>query len=571
MAMLKKVDPVERILLTHNKISEKTLEEVKENNLQGGKFLGKALVEHGYIHSSALLETLSKELDIPYLKLADYPQNNLPIPDLEISRAFMREKVVFPVRIETDVLTVAIFNPFDFNTLEDLKILLGKSIQTVLSNEADILEAIETYYGEGGSALNRIVGDIQDEEVATLDPDSENAQQIRDMASEAPVIKLVNHIITQAIESGASDIHLEPFSDDFSLRYRIDGVLHDFEAPPKKLHAAITSRIKIMAKLDISERRLPQDGRIRIKTLGKDIDIRVSTLPTLFGESVVMRILDRSNVVLNLEKLGFPAKELAVFEKIINKPYGKFLVTGPTGSGKTTTLYAALAQINTVDKKIITIEDPVEYQLRGVNQIHVKSAIGLTFASGLRAIVRQDPDVIMVGEIRDAETASISIQAALTGHLVFSTLHTNDAAGAVTRLVDMGVESFLIASALLGILAQRLVRVICKNCKEEARLDPIYLNEMKQYGFKTSHAYRGKGCEHCSHTGYRGRVGIYELLAVDDDIRNLILAKSSTHIIRNKGRENGMKVLREDGWEKVATGVTTPEEVLRVTLNNNEV
>ncbi len=465
-------------------------------------------------------------------------------------------------------MTICIFNPFDFSTLEDLKLTLGKTIQTVLSSEEDIQEAIETYYGEGSSAINRIVDDIHEDDVADLDADMEDTQHIRDMASEAPVIKLVNHIISQAIERGASDIHLEPFADDLSLRYRIDGVLHDFESPPKKLHAAITSRIKIMAKLDISERRLPQDGRIKLKSMGKDIDIRVSTLPTLFGESVVMRILDRGDTLIGLEQLGFPKKELEAFEEIIRKPYGKFLVTGPTGSGKTTTLYGALHTINTPDKKIITIEDPVEYQLRGVNQIHVKPQIGLSFASGLRSIVRQDPDVIMIGEIRDAETADIAIQAALTGHLVFSTVHTNDAPGAVTRLVDMGVESFLISSALLGVLAQRLVRVICAHCKEETALTEAFRKEMGDITQNLKTVFRGRGCDHCSQTGYRGRVGIYELMVVNDTIRGLIVEKSSSHIIRSQARKMGMTILREDGWRKVQEGITTPEEVLRVTLNN---
>ena len=566
--MLKKVDPIERILLKKNTLSAKVFEEVKANHTHQGRFLGKTLIEHGYIHAEVLAQTLSQEMEIPYVKLKDFPQNNLPVPGLEISKAFLREKNVFPVKLENDVLTLAVFNPFDFNTLEDLRLTLGKTINTVLSIEEEIQQAIETFYGEGGSALDRIVDDIQEEDVTDLDADMEDTQHIRDMASEAPVIKLVNHVISQAIEKGASDIHLEPFADDLSLRYRIDGVLHDFESPPKKLHAAITSRIKIMAKLDISERRLPQDGRIKLKSMGKDIDIRVSTLPTLFGESVVMRILDHGDTLLGLEQLGFPAKELEQFQEIIRKPYGKFLVTGPTGSGKTTTLYGALHTINTSDKKIITIEDPVEYQLRGINQIHVKPSIGLSFAQGLRSIVRQDPDVIMIGEIRDAETADIAIQAALTGHLVFSTVHTNDAPGAVTRLMDMGVESFLISSALLGVLAQRLVRIICTHCKEEIPLPEAYRREMESMADSLTTVFRGKGCENCSYTGYRGRKGIYELMLVDDKIRALIAQKSSSHILRGTAREAGMITLREDGWEKVIEGITTPEEVLRVTLSN---
>ena len=435
-----------------------------------------------------------------------------------------------------------------------------------MSTEETIVEAIETYYGTGESTMGRMVENIKDDENSFTDTDLDT-EHIRDMASEAPVIKLVNHIISKATEMGASDIHLEPFAEDLILRYRIDGILHNLEAPPKKLNSALCTRIKIMAKLDISERRLPQDGRIKLKVHGKDIDMRVSTLPTLYGESLVIRILDRDNLTVELEKMGFPKQELEQFQKLIHKPYGKLLVTGPTGSGKTTTLYGALQNINTPDKKIITIEDPVEYQIRGVNQIHVKPQIGLDFASGLRSIVRQDPDVIMVGEIRDAQTADVAIQAALTGHLVFSTVHTNDAAGAITRLLDMGVENYLISSALLGILAQRLVRVICRTCIEPIEVAPALIVEIDNPGQDSIKAFHGKGCKECNHTGFRGRAGIYELLVVDDTVRQLILTKATSQIIRESARKKGMTTLREDGWKKVAKGITTVEEVLRVTLN----
>jgi len=378
---------------------------------------------------------------------------------------------------------------------------------------------------------------------------------------------LVNHIISKATEMGSSDIHLEPFAEDLILRYRIDGILHSFEAPPKRLNSALCTRIKIMAKLDISERRLPQDGRIKLKLQGKDIDMRVSTLPTLYGESIVIRILDRGNLNVNLEKMGFPKEQLEEFQKLIQKPYGKLLVTGPTGSGKTTTLYGALQNINTSDKKIITIEDPVEYQMRGINQIHVKPQIGLDFANGLRSIVRQDPDVIMVGEVRDAQTADVAIQAALTGHLVFSTVHTNDAAGAITRLLDMGVENYLISSALIGVLAQRLVRVICRKCIEPIKVSSILISEMRTHEQGSINTFHGKGCKECSETGFRGRIGIYELLVVDDSIRQHILNKSTSQEIREMARKKGMTTLREDGWKKVAEGITTVEEVLRVTIS----
>lgn len=567
--MLKKVNPVERILLRHNKISEKVLREVKDGNLHSGNYMGKTLVDHGYIHTQTLLETLSAELRLPYVKKDQYPKSGLPVEGLSISESFLREKTIFPLQLKDETLTVAAFDPFDLYTIEDLKVSLGKNIRVVLSSEQDILESIEEHYGEGGgSAMDRMVGDINDEDLHGLDSMDESTEHIRDMASEAPVIKLVNHVISEAIESRASDIHLEPFAEELLLRYRIDGILHEFDPPPKRLSSAITTRIKIMAKLDISERRLPQDGRIKLKILGKDIDMRVSTLPTLHGESVVMRILDRGNLVLDLSQMGFPEKVHEQLEMLILKPYGKLLVTGPTGSGKTTTLYAALSKINTPNKKIITVEDPVEYQMRGVNQIHVKSQIGLNFASGLRSIVRQDPDVIMVGEIRDPETAEISIQAALTGHLVFSTVHTNDAAGAITRLLDMGIENFLISSALLGVLAQRLVRVICPGCKEETRLAPALRAETGLLGKEDIKVYHGKGCNACSHTGFRGRCGIYELLVIDDKIRELILKKSTAQTICSQARQTGMTTLREDGWDKVIKGVTTVEEILRVTLND---
>ncbi len=567
--MLKKVDPVERILLRHKKISEKVLQEVKTNNLHSHNFLGKTLVDHGYIHTQTLLETLGAELRLPYVKKDQFPKSGLPVEGLSISDTFLREKVILPLQLKDDTLIIAVFDPFDQYTIEDLKVSLGKNIRIVLSGEQDILESIEAHYGEGASsAMDRMVDNINDEDLHSLDSLDESTEHIRDMASEAPVIKLVNHIISEAIESRASDIHLEPFDDELLLRYRIDGILHEFDHPPKRLSSAITTRIKIMAKMDISERRLPQDGRIKLKILGKDIDMRVSTLPTLYGESVVMRILDRGSLVLDLSQMGFPEKMLSQIEELIRKPYGKMLVTGPTGSGKTTTLYAALSQINTPDKKIITIEDPVEYQMRGINQIHVKSKIGLDFAGGLRSIVRQDPDVIMVGEIRDPETADISIQAALTGHLVFSTVHTNDAAGAITRLLDMGIENFLISSALLGVLAQRLVRVICPDCKEETTLTPILRTEMGQLGKEDIKVYRGKGCKACSNTGFRGRCGIYELLVIDDNIRELVLKKSTAQTICDQARQTGMRTLREDGWDKVIKGITTVEEILRVTLSD---
>src|SRR5256712_455049 len=399
--------------------------------------------------------------------------------------------------------------------------------------------------------------------------DDENIEPLRDLASEAPVIRLVNLIISRAIESRASDIHIEPFEKELRLRYRVDGVLQNMDPPPNALRAAIISRIKLMAKLNIAERRLPHDGRPQLEGLGREIDLRVSTLPTMYGESVVMRILDRSNSsLIDLRRLGFPDDLYAKICQMTSKPHGIFLVTGPTGSGKSTTLYSALKRINIPDRKIITIEDPIEYQMDGINQIHVNPQIGLTFAAGVRHIVRQDPDVIMIGEIRDLETADIAIRTSLTGHLVFSTVHTNDAPSAVTRLVDMGVEDYLLGSSLIGIMPQRLVRVNCKECKkaekvpagllQEASFDVTGLGEFIEL-------QKGSGCKQCDYTGYESRIGIFELLDIDDAMRHLIVKTADATVLKEEAIRSGMRTLKQDGWSKVLAGLTTPDEVLRVT------
>src|SRR5438132_1143506 len=451
---------------------------------------------------------------------------------------------------------------FSHRTLEQLLIEQGRITQ-------DDLRKVKRLQQERGERLERLLldlGFISEEDLLPLLSTYLGVETIhrRDFPSAPLPLGNVNLLISRAVEQRASDIHIEPFENELKVRYRIDGVLHDVEAPARRLQAAIVSRIKIMAKLNIAERRLPQDGRIKLRLMGREIDLRVSTLPTLYGESVVLRILDRSSIVVTLGSLGFPEDTLAQFDRLITKPYGMILVTGPTGSGKTTTLYGALDKINSPDKKLITIEDPVEYQLFGVNQIHVKPQIGLTFANGLRSIVRQDPDVIMVGEIRDAETAEIAIQAALTGHLVFSTLHTNDAAGAVSRLLEMGVEDYLLASSLLGVLAQRLVRKVCEKCRRSAEITPTVQRELGGDG-AAAEIYEGTGCEACAQTGYRGRSGIFELLLVNEVIRPLILKRSSADMLKDAAVQQGMRTLREDGWHKVRTGVTTVAEVVRVT------
>jgi general secretion pathway protein E len=496
----------------------------------------------------------------------DYPSD--PIILNGLSAKFMRYNLLLPLEKQEGRLTVAMARPDDFNTIEAVRMATGLEVEAMLGREDDILETIQRLYGDGTSFMERIVSEIGGEEGTGADSGEENVELLRDMASEAPVIRLVNLIISKAINMRASDIHLEPFENRFRIRYRIDGVLHDQEAPPRRLQAAVISRIKIMAKMDIAERRLPQDGRIKLMVDGKEVDFRISTIPTLFGESVVMRILDRTSVILDLEQLGYPQRIRQTYEHLIQKPYGMILVTGPTGSGKTTTLYASLERINTPDKKIITVEDPVEYQLQGVNQIQVKPQIGLTFASGLRSIVRQDPDVILIGEIRDMETAEIAVQSALTGHLVFSTLHTNDAAGAVTRLLEMGVEDYLLSSCLLAIMAQRLVRVLCPLCKKETTVDSSLLRELDmdpgQGGLVK--VFEPRGCEACDHTGFKGRTGIYELLPVTPQISHLILSRATASQIKKAAMEEGMKTLRQDGLDKVRQGITSISELIRVTF-----
>jgi general secretion pathway protein E len=563
---IKAVKSLSEILLESGKVSKDKLDKVLTMQLHNTEGLGRRLVDLGLVSEVVLLETLSESLDIPFVSLKDFPQQTIVLEDL--SEKFMRQYKFVPLSLNENVLTIALSDPYDIYACDAVRMATNYEVKINLAREEEILDAVGKIFNTDTTSMGRIVEDIGKNGKDDLSIDDEgDVDHLKDLASEAPVIRLVNLLITRAIEMRASDIHLEPFEGDFKVRYRIDGVLHDMEAPPRRLQAAVISRLKIMAKLNIAERRLPQDGRIKLRVLGKEIDFRVSTLPTMFGESVVLRILDRESVVLDLEKLGFPDYDLIKFRDLINRPYGIILVTGPTGSGKTTTLYAALGEINSPEKKIITVEDPIEYQLGGVNQVQVKAGIGLSFANILRSILRQDPDVIMIGEIRDAETAEIAIHSALTGHLVFSTLHTNDAAGAVTRLLEMGMENYLISSSLLGIMAQRLVRVICPDCKEAYTPEMGVMEEMgvSQSEVKENPIFKGAGCEKCSHTGFLGRKGIYELLLMNDDIRELILEKAPSNVIKEKGRSQGMQTLREAGWHKVKEGISTISEVLRVT------
>ncbi len=522
------------------------------------------LVKSGAVTEEKLLQALAKALHLPFTKLTDQEIQS-------DARAQVPTRVVFqynvmPIRADEHTLVVATSDPFNLTMLEALRLVTRCRVQLVLSPHTDILKALKKYYGVGAETLDALmhksVLDVEEAEPITK-------EDLEQAGGEASVVKFVNQIIAEAVKERATDIHIEPMEEDLRIRYRVDGVLHQTPVPPQLKHfqAAIISRIKVMAAMDIAERRLPQDGRINVRRGGDEIDVRVSTIPTTYGESVSLRLLMRSSIFLGLDKLGLGAEDEKTIRRLLDLPHGIILVTGPTGSGKSTSLYAFLSTINSIDQRIITIEDPVEYELPGVNQIHVKSEIGLTFASGLRHILRQDPDVIMVGEIRDLETAEIAIRAALTGHLVFSTLHTNDSAGAITRLIDMGIEPFLVSSSVEAILAQRLVRTVCPSCKEQYAPRPELLEEV---GFPMAEICRtkfsrGRGCEDCRFTGYKGRCGIYEILLVSEALRPMIIERAASTTIKQAACSRGMKTLRDDGWEKVKAGITTVEEVARVT------
>jgi general secretion pathway protein E len=548
MALVAAAPRLGEILISRRIIEPEDLERALELQRERNDRLGKIMVDMGLLAQRDLLAIISEQLGVPLATIGEPPA--LPETD-GLSTDFMREFHFLPIGFKGSTLRIAMADPLDFETINAVSLYTTLSVVPELASEQEILDAIDRYYGEREERAG-------EGEFGSADG-GEDLEQLRDMASEAPVIRLVNATIAQAIEKRASDIHIEPFEKEFRIRFRIDGVLFNQDPPPREMKAAIVSRLKLMARLNIAERRLPQDGRIKIKILGREVDLRVSTLPTLYGESVVMRLLDRSaGDFYDLRKLGFDDHMLGRMEHYTSMPHGIFLVTGPTGSGKSTTLYSALKRINTAERKIITIEDPVEYQMDGINQIHVNTQIGLTFASGLRHIVRQDPDVIMVGEIRDRETADVAIRAALTGHFVFSTLHTNDAPSAITRLTDMGVENYLITSSLVSVLAQRLVRKICRQCIVSAG------RGYSPFGVEVE-TFRGAGCAECNGTGYRGRVGIFELMELNEELRRLIMANADATQLTMTAKKNGMRQLREDGWEKIATGITTPEEVLRVT------
>jgi len=522
------------------------------------------LVRLGFTSEEKAFTLLSRQLNIPYVKLKNRKID--PAVIKKVTAKFASHYKVIPLEIEDSTLCVAMADPLDIRTLDDLRLLLGLEIKGALASETEILEAIRKYYGVGAETIERIISEKASPE--RLDETRDKAEDIEALAEDASIIKFVNQILSEAIKDRATDIHLEPFGDELRTRFRIDGILYEINTPEtiKYFQPAIVSRIKIMAKLNIAERRLPQDGRIKVRVGEEELDLRVSIIPSAYGEGVHIRILS-AKFFLELEKLGLLEDDLKLIEQAIKKPHGIIFVTGPTGSGKSTTLYASLARINSPGIKIITIEDPIEYQLRGVNQIQVAPKIGLNFALGLKHILRHDPDVIMVGEVRDYETAEIAIRSALTGHLVFSTLHTNDAAGAVTRLLDMGVEPFLISSSLECLIALRLVRTICPKCKVPVKSKSEIFSQMADIKFDAGKVdlYEGKGCEYCRFTGYRGRTAIYEILTVTEPIRELILGRASSQQIKQKAVANGMRTLRYDGLRKVLAGITTLTEVVRVT------
>jgi general secretion pathway protein E len=556
---------ITELLIARGKLTANALaraERVRETN--GGR-LDQLLPKLGLISERDLAEAIAEKADLPLVGAPDMPDK--PLLEDKLSARFLREARILPLAERGDTLVLAMADPLDSYALEAIRLIAGCRIEPCIAIPADLERAIDRLYGQDRSLAGR------EGEAGGEDGDLElDVERLKDLASEAPVIRLVNRMIAKAVESRASDIHIEPFENGLRMRYRIDGVLREMDPPPAGLRAAVTSRIKIMAKLNIAERRLPQDGRIKLAIRGTPIDLRISTIPTLYGESVVMRVLDRTSVSLEFERLGIAGASLARYLEVLERPHGIFLVTGPTGSGKTTTLYASLVQLNSPEKKIITVEDPIEYELEGVNQIQVKPNIGLNFANVLRAILRQDPDTVLVGEIRDLETAQIAVQAALTGHLVLSTLHTNNAASSITRLLDMGLEDYLLTSTLNGVTAQRLVRTLCPDCRESYPALPELIAQLglaeRQRADGPITLYRAVGCEACNNTGYRGRSSILEVLPVTDSIRQLVLRRAEALEIHRVAVSEGMQTMYESGMDKALVGQTSVEEVLRVTRAN---
>lgn len=559
--MVKNKQSIGQLLVGAGVITDDELVNALRQQEKTGGFLCENLIKLGFATEDEILPVLSKQLGIDYVKLKDVSINKNVIKN--VPAKFASHYKLMPLEIEGKVLTIALADPTNINVVDDIKLLLGLDVHPVLASEKEITEAIRKYYGVGADTLEKIIDEkgLKEEKVSAT-------EDIDKLSADATIGRFVNQILLEAYKDRATDIHIEPYEKELRIRYRIDGVLYNAKVPEEIRHfeSAIISRIKVMANLNIAEKRLPQDGRIKVKVGSQELDLRVSILPTHFGESAVIRILS-SSMIFSLPDLGLSRIDQDELDLLIKKPHGIIFVTGPTGSGKTTTLYTCLSQINKVDKKIITIEDPIEYQLSGVTQIQINPVIGLSFAQGLRSMLRHDPDIMMVGEVRDFETAEITIRVSLTGHLVFSTLHTNDAASSVTRLLDMGIEPYLISSSVECFIAQRLVRLICPKCKVPVRPNLEIFKELRIPETEISglELFEGKGCDDCKFTGYKGRTGIYEFLLISDPIRDMILAREPANKIKNKVVSLGMRTLRDDGWDKIKRGLTTPTEVLRVT------
>ncbi|WP_300299327.1 type II secretion system ATPase GspE [Anaerosolibacter sp.] len=557
--MASKVKRLGDLLVDAQLITMEQLQDALKLQKSSNKKLGEVLIEQGFVNENQIIEALEFQLGIPHVSLDKYfiePD----IPKL-ISERLARRHCLIPIKIEWGKLVVAMSDPLNIFAMDDIKLATGYTVEPVIATQKDVLAAIDQYYQKltAEKALEEFKENYEDEIIEEID------EELLAQVNNAPVVKLVNSIISQAVKMRASDIHIEPYEKNVRVRYRIDGELQENISPARSSHSAIVTRIKIMGKMNIAERRIPQDGRVEMNVDGRDIDMRISILPTVYGEKIVIRLLDRSNKALSKEQLGFTPDNLKVFDDILKNPYGILLVTGPTGSGKSTTLYAALKELNDVHKNIITVEDPVEYRLEGVNQSQVNNKAGMTFASGLRSILRQDPDIIMIGEIRDGETAQIAIRAAITGHLVLSTLHTNDTASTVARLVDMGIEPYLISSSVVGIVAQRLVKKICDNCKVSYRPDngEIQLLQIRPDVL----LHKGQGCNVCNHTGYKGRTAIHEVMPMTKAVKQLIDSRQNTESLRAAAVEQGMKTLRQSCRQLVLQGVTTSDELLRMTYN----
>ncbi|OGV56831.1 MAG: pilus assembly protein PilB [Lentisphaerae bacterium GWF2_44_16] len=553
------------MLLTAEICTKEQMAEIEEEHIRSGKALAEVIIDFGILTEDSLLELIATNIgsEIVDLSKTDVEKKVIEMVESDIARKFG----ILPVNFDGTTLSVVSKNPLDYQVADELRFVLNHDIFILIASENQIDNAIEKYYPTNIGSVHDMLAEMDIEEKGDIDPFAEPDAALESVANEAPIVRFVDVILYQAIKDKASDIHFEPFEKEFKIRYRIDGALYEMAPPPKNLAIPVISRVKIMSGLNIAERRRPQDGRIQLKIGGKPVDLRVSTLPTSYGESVVLRVLDRSVVNLDLDALGIGQDVLEKLREIIRFPNGILIVTGPTGSGKTTTLYSALKEVNSIEDKILTAEDPVEYDMEGIIQVPINDSIGMTFAKALRAFLRQDPDRIMLGEIRDLESAEMAIQASLTGHFVFSTLHTNDAAGAITRLIDMGVEPFLITSSLVGVLGQRLIRKICSNCKTpfDPTDDDLRLLGIDREDVGKNKFYYGKGCSICNDTGYKGRKSITELLIMNSQVNDLVMLNSPTVIIRDKARELGMRTMREDGVRSILNGETTMEEILKYT------